>query len=54
VVFVTSDQGGLSFIDAPAFEMAARVLASDEPALAAGDRLDRYDVVSLLGSGGIG
>src|SRR5437870_6753196 len=32
---ITSDQGGLSFIDEPAFEMAARVLASDEPALAA-------------------
>jgi len=51
---ITSDQGGLSFIDEPAFEMAARVLASDEPALAAGDLIDRYEVVSLLGSGGMG
>ena len=51
---ITSDQGGLSFIDQPAFEMAARVLASDEPALTAGDRIERYEVVSLLGSGGMG
>jgi eukaryotic-like serine/threonine-protein kinase len=51
---ITSDLGGLSFIDQPALEMAARVLASDEPALAAGDLIDRYEVVSLLGSGGMG
>jgi serine/threonine protein kinase len=51
---ITSDQGGLSFIDQPAFEMGARVLASDEPALSAGDLIDRYEVVSLLGSGGMG
>src|SRR5437016_3745540 len=51
---ITSDEGGLSFIDEPAFEMAARVLASDEPALAAGDHIDRYEVISLLGSGGMG
>src|SRR3989449_5900403 len=51
---ITSDEGGLSFIDEPAFEMAARVLASDESALTAGERIDRYEVVSLLGSGGMG
>jgi eukaryotic-like serine/threonine-protein kinase len=51
---ITSDRGGLSFIDEPAFEMAARVLASDEPVLAAGTRIDRYEIVSLLGSGGMG
>jgi Tol biopolymer transport system component len=51
---ITSDEGGLSFIDEPAFEMAARVLASDEPALSAGDHIDRYTVLSLLGSGGMG
>ena len=51
---ITSDEGGLSFIDEPAFDMAARVLASDEPALSAGDQIDRYTVLSLLGSGGMG
>ena len=51
---ITSDRGGLSFIDEPAVAMAARLLASEYPALAAGDRIDRYDVLSLLGSGGMG
>lgn len=52
---ITSDEGhGLSFIDEPAFEMAARVLASDQPALSPGDHIDRYTVLSLLGSGGMG
>src|ERR1043165_5405642 len=51
---ITSDRSGLSFIDEPAFEMAARVLASDEPSLAPGQRVDRYEVLSLLGSGGMG
>ena len=50
---ITSDEGGLSFIDEPAFEMAARVLASDVPVLSAGDHIDRYTVLSLLGSGGM-
>jgi serine/threonine protein kinase/Tol biopolymer transport system component len=51
---ITSDRGGLSFIDGPAFEMAAQVLAGDEPGLTAGVRIDRYEIVSLLGSGGMG
>jgi len=51
---ITSDEEGLSFIDEPAFTMAARVLASDEPAFAAGTHIDRYKVISLLGSGGMG
>jgi serine/threonine-protein kinase len=51
---ITSDREGLSFIDETAFEMAARVLASDDPALSGGDRIDRYEIVSLLGSGGMG
>jgi serine/threonine protein kinase len=51
---ITSDEGGLSFIEEPAFTMAARVLASDEPAFAAGTQIDRYKVISSLGSGGMG
>ncbi len=51
---LTSDQGGLSFIDEPAFDMAARLLATDEPELALGEHVDRYKIISLLGSGGMG
>lgn len=51
---LTSDSGGLSFIDEPTFDMAARLLASDEPELSAGTRIDRYEILSLLGRGGMG
>jgi serine/threonine protein kinase/Tol biopolymer transport system component len=51
---ITSDNRGLSFIDDPAFDVAANLFASYEPELAAGDRVDRYEILSLLGSGGMG
>src|SRR6266550_7347795 len=51
---ITSERGGLSLIDEPAFDMGADVLASDEPELAAGEHVDRYEILSLLGSGGMG
>src|SRR5438105_2749180 len=51
---ITSERGGLSFIDQPAFDIAAGLLASDEPEMAVGERVDRYEILSLLGSGGMG
>ena len=51
---LTSDRGGLSFINAPAFDVAARLLASDEPELRTGEHIDRYEILSLIGSGGMG
>src|SRR6266550_8466693 len=51
---ITSERGGLSFIDEHAFDMGADLLASDEPELAAGEHVDRYEILSLLGSGGMG
>src|ERR671917_881411 len=43
------------FLDAPAFEVLARSLASAEPAgLAEGQPVGRYRVISSLGSGGMG
>src|SRR4030095_16271130 len=51
---LTSDRGGLSFIDAAAFEVATRLLASDEPELTPGEHIDRYEILSLVGSGGVG
>lgn len=51
---LTSDREGLSFIDAPAFDVATRLLASDEPELTPGEHIDRYEILSLVGSGGMG
>jgi eukaryotic-like serine/threonine-protein kinase len=51
---LTSDSGGASFIDGVAFEAAATLLGSNEPELRPGDRIERYEIVSLLGSGGMG
>src|SRR5688500_9146617 len=50
---ITSDEQGLSFIDAPAFQVAAGLLVSTEPELRAGQRIGPYKVVALLGSGGM-
>jgi serine/threonine protein kinase/Tol biopolymer transport system component len=42
-----------SFIDSPAFEMAAAIL-EDRPELKAGQQVGRYRVVKRIGSGGMG
>ncbi len=51
---LTADRSGLSYIDEPAFDIAAQLLSSDGPELAAGTRIDRYEILSLLGRGGMG
>ncbi len=51
---LTADRSGLSYIDEPAFDMAARLLGSEVPELAPGTRIDRYEIISLLGRGGMG
>jgi len=51
---ITSDRGGLSFIDDPAFDVAASLVANAEPELSTGDHVDRYEILSLLGAGGMG
>lgn len=42
------------FVDAPALEAAASFLALDEPELAAGQHLSHYEILNLLGAGGMG
>jgi eukaryotic-like serine/threonine-protein kinase len=51
---ITSDQLGLSFIDEPAFQVAAGLLASDKPELKEGQCIGHYEIVGLLGRGGMG
>src|ERR1051326_6281912 len=51
---IASDEHGLSFIEDPAFEMAANLLVSSKPELPEGYRLGDYQILSLLGKGGMG
>src|SRR5215467_2309347 len=43
-----------SFIEAPAADVAASLIAEDEAGLIAGQTIGPYTVVRLLGSGGMG
>ncbi|HZH30791.1 MAG TPA: protein kinase [Pyrinomonadaceae bacterium] len=42
------------FIEAPAFQLAAELFAGDERELKAGQRLDNYEILALVGEGGMG
>src|SRR5207253_6931217 len=43
-----------SFIDSPAYEVAAGLLADEKSGLNAGRAVDSYEVISLLSVGGMG
>ena len=51
---LASDNQEWELIGTPAFEMVAPLLAKDQPELAAGDSIGHYQIVSLLGVGGMG
>src|SRR5438874_8383867 len=51
---IASDEHGLSFIEDPAFEMAANLLVSNKTELPEGHRLGDYQILGLLGKGGMG
>src|SRR4030095_2577285 len=51
---LVSDGQQWELIGTPAFEMVAPLLAKDQPQLKAGDSIGHYQVVSLLGVGGMG
>ncbi|HYJ47231.1 MAG TPA: hypothetical protein VEV81_11520, partial [Pyrinomonadaceae bacterium] len=43
-----------SFIDSPAYEVAAELVADEKTGLKAGQAVDSYEVISLLSVGGMG
>jgi serine/threonine protein kinase len=51
---IASDEHGLSFIEDPAFEMAANLLVESKPELFEGHQLGHYTILGLLGRGGMG
>ncbi|MEO7660532.1 MAG: serine/threonine-protein kinase, partial [Pyrinomonadaceae bacterium] len=51
---ISCDDQGLSFIDEPAVQVAASLLATDEPELAKGQSIGHYEIVGLIGRGGMG
>ena len=51
---IASDGREWSLIETPALEVAAPLLTDDRPQFAPGQKIDRYEVVSLIGRGGMG
>jgi Tol biopolymer transport system component/predicted Ser/Thr protein kinase len=51
---ITSHEETGSFIDVPAFEASAQLLAEEKPDLNPGQRIGHYKILSLLGAGGMG
>ncbi len=49
-----SDNDAESFMESPAVEDAAGTLAGDEARLQTGQKINRYEIVSLVGEGGMG
>jgi serine/threonine protein kinase/tetratricopeptide (TPR) repeat protein len=43
-----------TFIEAPALEVAARMMAGEHSSIKAGDRFNQYRIISPLGAGGMG
>ena len=51
---ITADEQGLSFVDEPAFQVAAGLLATGEPELEEGQSIGHYEIVGPIGKGGMG
>jgi eukaryotic-like serine/threonine-protein kinase len=51
---ITSHEQTGSFIDSPAYELGAELLTEDHAELAVGQRFAHYEILALLGSGGMG
>ena len=51
---ITADEQGLSFVDEPAFQVAASLLATGEPQLVEGQSISHYEIIGPIGRGGMG
>lgn len=51
---LTADKQAGNFLDAPAYEAMAELLAENSTGLSEGERVGHYQIISLLGSGGMG
>ena len=51
---ISSDEGAGSFIETPAFELAAEMMAGEQSKIVAGQAIGPYQVAASLGSGGMG
>ena len=51
---IAADAQSGDFMDAPAYEVAAEMLAGNPTASLEGQRIGHYQIIALLGSGGMG
>ncbi|HUR97197.1 MAG TPA: serine/threonine-protein kinase, partial [Pyrinomonadaceae bacterium] len=51
---LSNDSLSWDFLEQPAIESAAFFLADDEPVLSPGERVSHYEIIGLLGKGGMG
>ncbi len=53
-LLLESDEQAATLIEAPAYQMAAPLLAESQPPSFAGQSISHYQIISLLGKGGMG
>ncbi len=51
---LTYEHDAEGFMEAPAIEVAARIMAGEHAPIRAGDRFNQYRILSMLGAGGMG
>jgi serine/threonine protein kinase/predicted Zn-dependent protease len=51
---ISADEQGLSVVDEPAFQAAAGLLVTDEPELSEGQSIGHFEIIGLIGRGGMG